>query len=175
MHYQVYTATLSLMPVSIRNLLANLSIYNSWLAERHFPKVSNFAAEHLIIFPFPVEAKTSPDIIIIGFRRLGDLPKGYNRKIPTVLQSSRERKIPLLLKQSWATCRSGFAAGTIARPEWAGVSAGPAGACIIKLIKAVIYSFCNKLECLSLASLSSLVYCLGANTLAYYGNRKLWP
>ncbi len=31
------------------------------------------------------------------------------------------------------------------------------GACIIKLITAVIYGFCNKLECLSLASLSSLV------------------
>jgi hypothetical protein len=31
------------------------------------------------------------------------------------------------------------------------------GACIIKLITAVIYSFRNKLECLSLASLSSLV------------------
>ncbi len=32
---------------------------------------------------------------------------------------------------------------------------------------------CKKLECLSLASLSSLVWCLGTNTLAYYGNRKL--
>ncbi len=31
------------------------------------------------------------------------------------------------------------------------------GACIIKLITAVIYVICNKLECLSLASLSSLV------------------
>jgi hypothetical protein len=30
------------------------------------------------------------------------------------------------------------------------------GACIIKLITAVIYSFHNKLECLSLASLSSI-------------------
>jgi hypothetical protein len=30
-------------------------------------------------------------------------------------------------------------------------------ACIIKLITAVIYGFRNKLECLSLASLSSLV------------------
>jgi hypothetical protein len=29
------------------------------------------------------------------------------------------------------------------------------GACIIKLITAVIYSFCNKLECSSLASFSS--------------------
>jgi hypothetical protein len=33
---------------------------------------------------------------------------------------------------------------------------GP-GACIIKLITAVIYSFRYKLECLPLASLSSLV------------------
>ncbi len=31
------------------------------------------------------------------------------------------------------------------------------GACITKLIMAIIYSFRNKLECLSLASLSSLV------------------
>ncbi len=31
------------------------------------------------------------------------------------------------------------------------------GACIIKFITAVIYVFCNKLECLSLACLSSLV------------------
>ncbi len=34
-------------------------------------------------------------------------------------------------------------------------------ACIIKLITAVINSFRSKLECLSLASLSSLEYCLG--------------
>ena len=34
------------------------------------------------------------------------------------------------------------------------------GACIIKLITAVIYDFRNKLECLSLASISSLGYCL---------------
>jgi hypothetical protein len=34
---------------------------------------------------------------------------------------------------------------------------GLPGACIIKLITAVIYIFCNKLECLSLASLSSLI------------------
>ena len=33
----------------------------------------------------------------------------------------------------------------------------PPGACIIKLITAVIYGFRNKLECLSVASLSSLV------------------
>ncbi len=31
------------------------------------------------------------------------------------------------------------------------------GACIIKLITAVIYGFRNRLECLSLASLSSVV------------------
>jgi hypothetical protein len=31
------------------------------------------------------------------------------------------------------------------------------GANVIKLFTAVIYDFCNKLECLSLASLSSLV------------------
>ncbi len=49
------------------------------------------------------------------------------------------------------------------------------GACIIKLIKDVLNGFRNKLECLSLASLSNLVLCLGTNTLAYYGNRKLHP
>jgi len=31
------------------------------------------------------------------------------------------------------------------------------GACIIKLITAAIYGFCNKLECLSLANLFSLL------------------
>ncbi len=51
---------------------------------------------------------------------------------------------------------------------------GP-GACIIKRITAVIYGFRNKLECLSLASISSLVKRLGTNTLAYYGNCKLQP
>jgi hypothetical protein len=49
------------------------------------------------------------------------------------------------------------------------------GACIIKLITAVIYGFPNKLERLSLASLSSLVLCFWTNTPAYYGNRKLRP
>ncbi len=48
-----------------------------------------------------------------------------------------------------------------------------AGACILKLISTVIYGFHNKLECLSLESLSSLVWCLVTNTLAYYRNRKL--
>ncbi len=47
------------------------------------------------------------------------------------------------------------------------------GACIIKLITLVIYNFRNELECMSLASLSSLVKCLGKNTQAYYRNRKL--
>ncbi len=49
------------------------------------------------------------------------------------------------------------------------------GACIIKLIMAIIYSFHNKLEYMSLANISSLVQCLGTNALAYYGNCKLWP
>ncbi len=49
------------------------------------------------------------------------------------------------------------------------------GACIIKLIMAIIYGFRNKLECLSLESLSSQVYCLVTNTLAYYGNCTLRP
>ncbi len=37
-------------------------------------------------------------------------------------------------------------------------------ACIIKRITAIIYGFRNKLECLSLASLSILVQCLVKNT-----------
>ncbi len=48
------------------------------------------------------------------------------------------------------------------------------GPCIIKLITAVIYGFRIKLECLSLASLSSLVLCLRTNTLAYYGRNKFY-
>ena len=47
------------------------------------------------------------------------------------------------------------------------------GARIIKIITAVIYGFRNTLERLSLVSISSLVQCLGTNTLAYYGNFKL--
>jgi hypothetical protein len=47
------------------------------------------------------------------------------------------------------------------------------GACIIKLITAIIYGFRNKLECLSLASISSLDQCLGTNTIAFYGKRRL--
>ncbi len=49
------------------------------------------------------------------------------------------------------------------------------GACIIKLITTVIYGYSNTLECLYLASLSSLVYCLWENTLAYYGIHILQP
>ncbi len=49
------------------------------------------------------------------------------------------------------------------------------GACIIKLITAVIYGFRNKLECLSLASLPSLVYCLRTNPLVVnYGRNKFY-
>ncbi len=44
-------------------------------------------------------------------------------------------------------------------------------ACIIKLFTAVIYGFHNKLECLSLASLSSLVHCLRTITILL---RKPW-
>jgi hypothetical protein len=51
---------------------------------------------------------------------------------------------------------------------------GP-GACIIKLITAVIYGFRNKLECLSLNTKLGWKALPGTNTLAYYGNCKLWP
>jgi hypothetical protein len=47
------------------------------------------------------------------------------------------------------------------------------GACIIKLITAVIYGFRNKLECLSLNIRLGWKGLPGANTKAYYGNRKL--
>ncbi len=47
------------------------------------------------------------------------------------------------------------------------------GAYIIKLITAVIYSFHNKLECLSLNTRLGRKCLPGTNTLAYYGNRKL--
>jgi hypothetical protein len=51
----------------------------------------------------------------------------------------------------------------------------PTGACIIKLITAVNYGFLNKLECLSLASLSSLVLCLGTNPeTVNYGRNKFY-
>ncbi len=41
------------------------------------------------------------------------------------------------------------------------------GAALIKLFMAVSHNFCNKLECLSLASLSSQVHYLGAKIGAY--------
>ncbi len=49
------------------------------------------------------------------------------------------------------------------------------GACIIKLITAVIYSFRNKLECLSLNTRLDWKRLPGTNTLAYYGNHKIRP
>jgi hypothetical protein len=49
------------------------------------------------------------------------------------------------------------------------------GACIIKLITAVIYGFRNKLECLSLNPRLGWKGLPGTNTLAYYRNRKLQP
>ncbi len=49
------------------------------------------------------------------------------------------------------------------------------GACIIKLITTVIYSFRNKLECLSLNNRLSQKGLPGTNTLVYYENRKLRP
>jgi hypothetical protein len=49
------------------------------------------------------------------------------------------------------------------------------GARIIKLITAVIYSFGNKLEHLSLNSRLGWKGLPGTNTLAYYGNCKLRP
>ncbi len=47
------------------------------------------------------------------------------------------------------------------------------GACVIKLIMAAIYSFRNKLECLSLNIRLGWKGLPGTNTLAYYGNRIL--
>jgi hypothetical protein len=49
------------------------------------------------------------------------------------------------------------------------------GVCIIKRITAVIYGLRNKLECLSLNIRLGGKGLPGTNTLAYYGNRKLWP
>jgi hypothetical protein len=49
------------------------------------------------------------------------------------------------------------------------------GACIIKLITAVIYGFRNKLECFSLNTKLGWKGLQGTNTLAYYVNRKLRP
>jgi hypothetical protein len=51
----------------------------------------------------------------------------------------------------------------------------PAGGCIIKLIMAIIYSFRNKLECLSLNTRLGWKRSPGTKTLAYYGNCKLRP
>jgi hypothetical protein len=47
------------------------------------------------------------------------------------------------------------------------------GECIIILITPVIFGFRNKVKCLALASRSSLIKCLGTNTLAYYRNHEL--
>ena len=52
---------------------------------------------------------------------------------------------------------------------------GSPGACIIKLITVEIYSFRDKLECLSLNFWLSRKGLPGTNTLAYYGNRRLRP
>jgi len=49
------------------------------------------------------------------------------------------------------------------------------GGSIIKLITAVIYGFCNKIECLSINTKLCWKGLPGSNTLAYYGNRKLQP
>ncbi len=49
------------------------------------------------------------------------------------------------------------------------------GACMIKLITAVIYGFCNKLECVLVNTRLSWKGLPVTNTLAYYGNRKLRP
>jgi len=49
------------------------------------------------------------------------------------------------------------------------------GACVIKLITALIYGFCNKLECLSLNTRLGWKGLPRTNTLAYYGNCKLRP
>ncbi len=44
------------------------------------------------------------------------------------------------------------------------------GACIMKLITAIIYGFRNKLECLSLNTRLGWKGLPGTNTLAYYGS-----
>jgi hypothetical protein len=49
------------------------------------------------------------------------------------------------------------------------------GVGITKLITAVIYGFCNKLEHLSLNTRLGWKGLPGTNTLAYYGNHKLRP
>jgi hypothetical protein len=57
-------------------------------------------------------------------------------------------------------------------PEQLGLAPG---ACIIKLITAVIYGFRNKLECLSLNIRLDWKGLLRTNTPAFYGKRKLRP
>jgi hypothetical protein len=47
------------------------------------------------------------------------------------------------------------------------------GACIIKFITTVNYSFRNKLWCLTLNTKLDWKGLPGTNTLAFYGNRKL--
>ncbi len=54
------------------------------------------------------------------------------------------------------------------------IISGP-GACIIKLIMAVIYGFCNKLECSSLNTTLDWKGLPGTNTLTYYRNCKVRP
>jgi hypothetical protein len=49
------------------------------------------------------------------------------------------------------------------------------GACIIKLITAVIYGFRNKQECLTLNTRLGWKGLPGTKTLVYYGNHKLRP
>ncbi len=58
--------------------------------------------------------------------------------------------------------------------ERLGWSASAPGACIIKLFMAVIYGFCNKLECLSLKTTLCWKGLPMKNTLAYYRNCKSW-
>jgi len=45
----------------------------------------------------------------------------------------------------------------------------------LKLFTTLIYSFRDKLECLSLNTRQGWKGLPGTNTLAYYGNRKLRP
>jgi hypothetical protein len=52
---------------------------------------------------------------------------------------------------------------------------GAPGACIIKLVTAVIYGFCNNLERVSPNTRLGWKGFPETNTLAYYGNRKLPP
>jgi hypothetical protein len=47
------------------------------------------------------------------------------------------------------------------------------GACITKLMTAVVYGFWSRLGCLSLNTRLGWKGLPGTNTLAYYGNRQL--